>query len=399
VTESARPAQAEQPAGTEGLRRQNTSVVLRSLRSEGPATRAELAKRTGLAKATVGVIVGGLADAGVVDEAASQPSGRGRPGRPVSLAGGDVLGLGLELNVDFVSAVVVDLGGGVRHRETRPVTEDPVGPLLRLAREVSEIHATDRLVGATVAVPGLVRGDDRSIAWTPNLGLEGHGLAGQVRDALGGRCPVRVSNDANCAAYAESRHGAAVGIDHALYLTGTVGIGAGIFTDGQLLRGREGFAGEVGHMPVGDSAARCGCGNRGCWEAQVGLHAMLDLVGMSELETPVRSAEAVAEAAQHDPTVRAGLERLGSALGVGLALLANVLDPEVVVLGGYFVPLGDRVTVPAARTLDERLPSRVQRRPELRLGAIGPEAAATGAAEQALERVFAGEVTLAAATG
>ena len=384
------------PVGTEGLRRQNTSAVLRSLRSDGPATRAELAKRTGLAKATVGVIVGGLAEAGVVDETASQPSGRGRPGRPVSLAGGDVLGLGLELNVDFVSAAVVDLGGAVRHRETRPVTADPVGPLLELAREVAAMHADDRLVGATVAVPGLVRGDDRSIAWTPNLNVEGPGLADRVGDALGRGCPVRISNDANCAAYAESRHGAAVGVGHALYLTGTVGIGAGIIADGHLLRGREGFAGEVGHMPVGDSAAPCGCGNRGCWEAQVGLHAMLALVGMQELETPVRSAEAVAEAAAHDANVRAGLEQLGNALGTGLALLANVLDPEVVVLGGYFVPLGDHVTGPAARTLDERLPSRVQRRPELRLGAIGPEAAATGAAEQALEAVFAGEVTLAA---
>ena len=122
-----------------------------------------------------------------------------------------MLGLGLELNVDFVSAAVVDLGGDVRHRETRPVTDDPVGPLLELARDVAAGHADGRLVGATVAVPGLVRGDDRSIAWTPNLGLEGPGLADRVGDALGGRCPVRISNDANCAAYAESRHGAAVG--------------------------------------------------------------------------------------------------------------------------------------------------------------------------------------------
>ena len=279
-------------------------------------------------------------------------------------------------------------------------TADPVGPLLELAREVAAVHADGRLVGATVAVPGLVRGDDRSIAWTPNLGLEGPGLADRVGDALGGRCPVRVSNDANCAAYAESRHGAAVGVGHALYLTGTVGIGAGIIADGRLLRGREGFAGEVGHMPVGDSdgpvrlrqprllgGARSACTRCSPWS------------GCPSWRRPVRSAEAVAEAAAHDPQVRAGLEQLGDALGTGLALLANVLDPEVVVLGGYFVPLGDHVTIPAARTLDERLPSRVQRRPELRLGAIGPEAAATGAAEQALEAVFAGEVTLAAADG
>ena len=84
-----------------------------------------------------------------------------------------------------------------------------------------------------------------------------------------------MSNDANCAAYAETHHGAATDSSHVLYLTGTVGIGAGIVEGGDLVRGAAGFAGEVGHMPVGEPSALCGCGRQGCWEASIGLHRAL----------------------------------------------------------------------------------------------------------------------------
>jgi len=374
--------------------------VLRSLRHQGAATRTELARRTGLAKATVGVIVSALDAAGAVVEDGPGPAaeagqrGRGRPGRPVVLDGSKLLGLGLELNVGYVSAVVLDLAGRVRLHEHRSVAPDGrVDALLRLARDVVAALPGSRLVGAMVAVPGLVRGDDTTIAWTPNLGVEGADLAARVESAIGHRCQVEVGNDANCAAYAEHRHGAAADVRHAIYLTGTVGIGAGVIDDGRLLRGADGFAGEVGHMPLGDSTASCGCGRRGCWEASIGLPAMLAKVGLPELDTPVSTATAVADRAG-EPRVAAGLDELGREVGLGLAALTNLLNPEAVVLGGYFVALGEHVLAPARAALDERLPSRVQRRPELRLSMLGLEAAATGAAELALEAVFSGDVVL-----
>lgn len=390
---------ADRPASTEQLRRLNAALLLRTLRQLGPATRAELAQRTGLAKATVGVIVAGLEAAGAVTEEESRSGARGRPGRPVALRGDGWAGLGLELNVDYVAAVVLDLAGEVRHAETRPVTLGEgvdEAALSALVRDVVAACAAEgrRLVGTTVAVPALVRGDNRTVAWAPNLGVEGPGLADRL-DALVG-APVRVSNDANCAAYAESHHGAAIGADHALYLTGTVGIGAGIVDRGELVRGAAGFAGEVGHMPIGDSTARCGCGRLGCWEASIGLHAVLAAVGMPELDTPLETAEAVAERAAVDPAVRAVLTRVGEDVGLGLAMLAGVLDPSVVVLGGYFVPLGELVLAPARATLDRRLASSTQVRPELRLSTLGVRAAALGAAEQSFAAVLAGDVELTA---
>ncbi len=340
------------------------------------------------------MIVADLEAARAVAEEEPQAGARGRPGRPVALRGDRFVSLGLELNVDYVSAVVLDLAGRTRLAETRAATTSTdLDGLLAIARDALAQGADGcTVLGAGVAVPALVRGDDRTVAWAPNLraGAEGASLARALDDLLPG-VRVGVSNDANCAAYAEAHHGAATGVDHALYLTGTVGIGAGIVQDGEVMRGAAGFAGEVGHMPIGDSTATCGCGRRGCWEASVGLHAMLAAVGMPELDTPLRSAEAVAARAAADPAVRAGLERVGRDLGLGIAMLSSVLDPEVVVLGGYFAPLGDLVLDPARRTLDERLASAAQVRPELRLSSLGTGAAALGAAELALGPVLAGE--------
>ena len=389
-----------EPASTERLRRQNVSLVLRSLRRQGPATRTELAQRTGLAKATVGAIVSGLESARAVTEEESRTGARGRPGRPVALRGDRYLALGLELNVDYVAVVLLDLTGGLKVVETRPTPPEVLAreqALLALVRDVVlPALGGQVLVGATLAVPGLVQTDNRTVAWAPNVSVSGDSLAGRLEQALGGRCQVRVSNDANCAAYAETHHGAATDSAHVLYLTGTVGIGAGIVEGGDLVRGAAGFAGEVGHMPVGDPSAVCGCGRHGCWEASIGLHAMLEAVGMTELTTPLDTARAVAGRAITDAAVREGLARLGHDVGLGLAVLTTVLDPGVVVLGGYFAPLGDLVLEQARRTLDERLVSDVQRRPELRTGALGIQAAALGAAEWSFGDLFAGELDLSA---
>ena len=387
------------PGGTEHLRRQNTALVLRSLRAEGAATRTELARRTGLAKATIGTIVAELGTGGAVSEDQSAPSGRGRPGRPVTLTGESIIGLGFEVNVDYLAAVALDLGGNARISTIRQV--ESAGPpsieeVLALVTETRDslIAAGHSIVGATVAVPGLVKHDNRTIAWAPNLGWDDVQLAAQLEAVLGGTCPVTVDNDANCAALAEASHGVTTDVPNSLYITGTVGIGAGIVHDNLLLRGGAGFAGEVGHMPIGNHSRVCGCGRLGCWETSVGLRAMLAAVGMEEESTPLQTAVAVAARAAHDAQTRAALTSLGHDLGTGLAALAAVLDPAAIVLGGYFVPLGAYVVPAAGAVLAERLPSAAIHLPQIRLSSLGIHAAALGAAEGSLAGVYAGAVSI-----
>ncbi|MGA8987470.1 ROK family protein [Aeromicrobium sp.] len=386
------------PTGTEYVRRQNTGLVLRSLRSQGTATRTELARRTGLAKATVGTIIGELEAVGAVNEDDSTPTGRGRPGRPITLTGQSIVGLGLEVNVDYVAAVGLDLAGTVRVIKTRAVGAAGKPPsareLVELATDVGNALADNghTVVGATVAVPGLVAHDNRTVSWAPNLGWTGRELAAEIEAAFDGSFPTTIDNDANCAALAEAAHGVTTDVQHSLYITGTIGIGAGIVQGGNLLRGGAGFAGEVGHMPIGDPHAVCGCGRSGCWEASIGLRAMLGAVGMAERATPLLTAAAVAAQARTDADVRAALTGVGTALGTGVATLAAVLDPSVIVLGGYFVPLGEYIVPAAQDVLAARLPSAGIHLPEIRLSTLGIHAAALGAAEHALADVFAGSL-------
>ncbi len=376
--------------GTERLRRLNTAHVLRDLRGAGPASRSALAERTGLAKATVGAIVTDLEQQGIVQDGEPTSSLRGRPSRPVSLVRASRLGLGLEANVDYVAAALVDLAGDIVLTRTTPAGQQPLESVGDLAASVLE-DVGERVAGACLAVPGLVDLDRRTVSWAPNLGWEDAAPGGELSARLG--LEVAVENDANLAAVAEASHGAALDVRHALYITGTVGIGAGIIEDGRLVRGG-GFAGEVGHMPLGRTDAVCGCGRRGCWEATVGLRPMLSAVGEAEHEDPTSAAGAVAARALHDEKVRSALQDLAVHLGHGIASLSSVLDPGAVVLGGYFAPLAPWLLPTAREVIDARLPSADRHRPDLRPGALGIEAAAVGAAEHALLPVLDGTAAL-----
>ena len=201
---------------------------------------------------------------------------------------------------------------------------------------------------------------------------------------------MAVDNDANCAARAESVHGVAVGVDDFVYLTGTVGLGAGIVSGGRVLRGSRGLAGEVGHLRVGDDRDRCACGRTGCWEALVGLRGLVQ--GDRRRRRAGRGPRGVRRAAGRRPLrPAAACEAVADALGRGVAQLAATLDPQMVVLGGAFVPLAD-VLVPAveaALAIGFTGPGA-----EVALSTLGLHAASVGAAVDALEDVYAGRRSL-----
>jgi predicted NBD/HSP70 family sugar kinase len=383
------------PAATDEVRRRNTALVMRLLRDGGALSRADLARRSGLAKATIGTIVGQLQEVGAVAEGVSESTGRGRPSTPLQLAGRTLAGLGIEVNVDYVAVTAVDLAGRELSFEERPAHAD--GPRLpevvaRVVDEVSRLEARGvGVLGLTVAVPGLIDRARGVVVEAPNLGWADLDLAGPLRAGLGGRMPVAVDNDANCAARAESLHGVAAGVDDFVYLTGTVGLGAGIVSGGQVLRGSRGLAGEVGHLRVGDSRHRCACGRTGCWEAMVGLRALVQATGVATEpgEDPVSYAERLLVT----PGARDHLAGIGTALGRGVAQLAATLDPRMVVLGGSFVPLGE-VLVPAVeKALDAGFTGRGC---AVALSTLGLHAASVGAAVDALDDVYAGRRSLLA---
>ena len=388
----------EGPAATDEIRRRNTGLVLRLLR-EGGLSRADLARRSGLAKATVGTIVAQLSEVGAVEAGDSdgERPGRGRPSTPIVLAGSRLAGLGIEVNVDYVAVTALDLAGReltVLTRPLRGVQPTPPDVVALAGHQVAQLRARGASVlGLTVAVPGLIDRSRGQVVLAPNLGWHDVALADalrtELRSQVGTDIPVAVDNDANCAARAESLQGVALGVDDFVYLTGTVGLGAGIVSGGKVLRGARGLAGEVGHLRIGDDRHPCACGRSGCWEALVGLHALVASTGIPVApgEDPVSYAERVIRT----PGAAAAVLALADALARGISALTTTLDPSMIVLGGSFVPLGE-ILVPAA---EQALAGGFTGAGcTVALSSLGLHAASVGAALDALDDVFSGRRAL-----
>ncbi|CAL9511347.1 N-acetylglucosamine repressor [Nocardiopsis dassonvillei] len=344
-------------SGTVGLRtvrEANLGVVLRTIRESAPCSRAAVATATGLNKTTVSSLVADLMARGLVRETGrTEQNGVGRPGVLLDLDDTSVAALGLEVNVDYLSVVAVDLVQRELTARHTPFDARAAGPqesarrIVEALREAADDPAVRgrTVVGAGIAVPGLVDSPTGTVRRAPNLGWSDFPL-GERAQSLG--FPVQVDNDANLGAVAEHRVGSFAGTPDLVYVTGEVGIGAGVLTGGALLRGAGGFAGELGHLALDPDGPECSCGRRGCLEAVAGIGAILrdavpDLAPVhppSGEDVAALVDTAVGRAAAGDGVAVAALERAGTRLGRGLAALVNLVDPGLVLLGGYFVPMG-----------------------------------------------------------
>jgi predicted NBD/HSP70 family sugar kinase len=311
--------------------------------------------------------------------------------------------LGLEVNVDYVAATAIDLAGRtvLLSRQSLDPGDSPLAHVTSLAQASLDRLTGDRaqVLGVAVAVPGLVDHTAGLVVTAPNLGWHDLPLRERLQEQLPAGCALRVDNDANVAAVAEATWGAARGCSPVLYLTGTVGLGAGLVVDGSLHRGAAGFAGEVGHAPIGGSDEPCACGRRGCWETTVGLSATLRAAGITTDPTaphgdPVEAAAEVARLAEQDDGVAAALGKVARSLASGVVTLVSVLDPQAVVLGGYFVPLGPWLLPVVQRALADEVLAASSRRCTVVLSSLGLHAASLGAAADVLADVFSGEIAV-----
>lgn len=393
------------PADQAGVRRNNLSLVLRHLRDQGPRSRADIAAETRLNKATVSSLVAELQHRGLVREAGlRQQGGIGRPARIVELDGGRVGALGLEVNADYLAAYATDIAGRVlvdRRKSFDAMTASPAESIARLAGTAQRALAEMERLGApaagvTVAVPGLVDTASGVVIFAPNLGWANVPLATLLATALASPpLPIRVDNDANLGALAEFWSGAAAGTAHMVSVTGEVGVGGGIIVDGHLLRGADGFTGELGHLPVDPAGDECGCGRIGCWETKVGLAALVrnaapDLAyGTVPLRDPdERLSRVLHRAGQGDVRATAALQEVGRWLGVGASMLINLFNPRVIVLGGYFARLMCHIEATLHGELDRLVVAGPAARYAVVASTLGFGAAVRGGAGVAVEAVL-----------
>ncbi|MFI5694358.1 ROK family protein [Kribbella sp. NPDC051586] len=409
LTDGRRPGSRGVAADHVSLRRNNLSVVLRHVRDLGPRSRARIADDTGLNKATVSSLVAELVERGLLREGSADSSrALGRPGLLVELDGSGVCGVGAEINVDYLAVAALDLAGGVVFEKRVPIDVahlDPATTLDDLAELVQEAVAavtaeSGQIAGVTLAVPGLVDAATGELRLAPNLGWSEVSVTEELRTRLGEPTyPLHVDNEANLAtlaAYAELRRAEDKSAVHDLVLlTGAIGVGGGVVTGGHLLRGGHGYSGEVGHMPVAPPGRTCGCGRTGCWETVVGLTALLhkatdrdDPVRDPSLDVEQRLAWITGRAEAGDARTLAALQDVGSWLGIGGAILVNLLNPDVLVLGGYFAVLGPWLQEPLEKAIRDRaiVPDgggcRVVR------SELGFTAAVRGGAQISLDQVF-----------
>ncbi len=378
------------------VRRHNLGLVLRRITENGPRSRATLALETGLNKSTVSSLVAELIDARLLRDAEPEepPFGAvGRPPQSVELDPGAPFVLGLEINVDYLAAWATDLAGTLHHRSfvasdnrtRRP--EEVIGQLAQLAMEaLAAPFAEGRIpLSATVAVPGLVDSSGGLVV-APNLGWADVAVGDLLREALEDPpFPLHVENEANLGAVAELVEGAGRGLRDFVYVSGEVGIGAGVVLRGELFRGASGFAGEFGHLTIDPYGPPCGCGGRGCLERLAGQDALLRLAGWDARmriagSRPEWPGAMLAKSARegHARTLEA-LSQVGHTLGIAIASLANLLDPEAVLLGGYFARLTDWLRDPIETELETRALAGRRGRCQVLAAELGGEAAVRGA--------------------
>lgn len=342
------------------VRRMNLSVIMNHLRDHAPISRAALAEVTGLNKATVSSLVRELIERNFVRELGLNPVGTGRPAVLLALNPAAGCIVSAEIGVDFISVICTDFAPEIiwRHQESinsemsQPTILDRVLALLRQAADVGH-RSHGNLLGLAVGVPGLVDQATGTLLFAPNLGWRDVPLRAILRASFD--IPVFVDNEANMAALGEHYFGAAQDHDEVLYISAGVGLGGGIVHRGLVFSGVTGVAGEFGHMTMDPDGELCNCGNRGCWETQVSQPALFRHVrraigedGHSLLSEMVGgdlerlTVLTVVEAARAgDAVALKALERVGRDLGIGIASLANALNPELIVFGGILSLAGE----------------------------------------------------------
>ena len=306
------------------------------------------------------------------------------------------LAIGVDIGGTNILAGVVD-GAGEIVAKARRATDpsDPEQIESAVADCVRELMDAHEVAGVGVAAAGFVSADRRELLFAPNIAWRDHPLADRLERLIGR--PVVIENDANAAAWAEYRFGSGRGTQDMVMLTLGTGLGGAIITGGQLVRGAFGAAAELGHITVQPDGHLCGCGQRGCWEAYASGTALAreaqrfaedhadaarTMLGLAGAE-PLAGAHVTAAARLGDEAALGLLHQFGRWLGIGIATLAAVTDPDVVVVGGGITTAAGDLILPTARDRFLRNLSGRGHRGELRIltAALANDAGLIGAAD------------------
>jgi predicted NBD/HSP70 family sugar kinase len=335
------------------LRERNRQRVIATLRERGRVSQAEIARATGLSRTTVSSLVAELKDEGRLAEVNStvHDTKGGRPAVQLVLQDSSEAVLGIDFGHSHVQVAIADLGHNVLAERLTlfDVDHNAQGSLdmsvsmVEQALEEAKVRRLD-VIGVGIGIPGPVdpaRGMVGSATILPGwLGLR---IADEMERRL--QKSVQIENDANLGALAELTWGAGRDCSNFTYVKASTGIGSGIVIDRKLLVGATGTAGEIGHTTLGEAGALCHCGNRGCLETVASGPAIVRLVSQSKGENLALS-RIVALALEGDISCRRAISDAGREIGVAVAGMCNIINPERVIIGGQLSRAGDLLLDP-----------------------------------------------------
>ncbi|MFF3249911.1 ROK family protein [Actinacidiphila glaucinigra] len=385
----------ETPGSQSSLHRANLERVVRAVRLAGSLTQAEIARTTGLSAATVSNIVRELRDNGTVQ--VTPTSSGGRRARAVALSGDAGVVVGVDFGHSHLRVAVGNLAHQVLAEQSEPIDVDASASegfdraeqLVARLIESSGIDA-GKVIGVGLGVPGPIDVETGALGSTAILpGWGGINPRQELAERL--RMPVQVDNDANLGALGELVWGGGRGVKDLAYIKVASGVGAGLVIDGRIYRGPGGTAGEIGHITLDESGPVCRCGNRGCLETFTAARYVLDLLRGSH-GPGLTLARMVQLGREGDPGCRRVIADVGRHIGMGVASLANLLNPSRVVLGGDLAEAGELVLGPLRESVARYAIPSAARRLSVVSGGLGARAEVLGALALALSEV--GDSTL-----
>jgi len=352
----------------------------------GPVSRAQLARQMGLSKPTVSEALARLEEAGLVREVGLSTGGRGRGALLYELHPRAGWVVGIDVGRGWVRAAIADITGTfaarrderARVRSARTLIEQIGSVAHELAAEAG-LRWRD-VTQAVVGSPGVFEPTRGQVALAPNLpGWGREGLVEAVRAELG--TDVAFENDVNLAALGEQWHGLGKDVDDFVFLSVGTGIGLGLIVRGELYRGANGFAGEVGYLPIGDRGrASPSERRRGAFEAVAAAAGVVQSARALGLPQPLTAKKVFAMARRGDPPARRAVAAEANRLALAVATIVPVLDPELVILGGGIGGNGDLLLEPLRTELERWSPFR----PRVEVSALGDDAVLHGAVATAL---------------
>ncbi len=367
------------------VRHINEVRAVRELFRAGPLSRAELARRLALTRSTVGNIVSALIDSGTVVATDGIEANEGRTGRPgllIELRNEHAFFIGAEIGVEGLGVVALNLRAKPVWRSKVAYGSNSPAAVLDLLRDaLSEFRREHsdgaRIEGVCITVPGPLHLNGTVLS-APILGWSDVDLDAALEDRLDDVGSVIIENDANAFATAETYLGERDPEETALFVLLDAGVGGGLISQGRLVRGAHGYAGEIGHIPVGEQGFAASSVVPGSLESYVGKAAVLNRFRHHGGNAETLD-DFIAGLAAGDPDARATLAEWSRWLSRGLAMLVTVFDPSRIVLGGSIAALASYCGEDLRRNLASLL-LKGRPVPPIETTILGPDVVATGAA-------------------